>query len=194
MKPKFEYYNSLFEYRKATDEDFENFERETKLKLPKNLKKFIKKAGTKSPEPYTFRIYGNSVDDYSDCDTIYGFPGETLKEGADEEKFKRRVEMAARCGGGPNDGEDLLCVWKKYRGRIPSDLLPFGLSSSGDQICLKLEGDDAGSVWLWMHGEEYEPEDDEIPRDNCYFCAHSLKEFLKGFLDEDEIDDDYDDE
>jgi hypothetical protein len=58
---------------------------------------------------------------------------------------------------------------------------PFGSSSSGDQICLKLEGDDAGSVWIWFRDEEVEPEGDEIPRDNCYFCANSLEEFLEGF-------------
>ncbi|MGI6402190.1 MAG: HNH endonuclease [Thermoguttaceae bacterium] len=61
--------------------------------------------------------------------------------------------------------------------------MPFGSSSYGDQICLKLEGDDAGSVWLWVHDEEVEPEGDEIQRDNCYFCARSLREFLEGFFD-----------
>ncbi len=114
MKPKFKYHNNLFKYRKATDEDFENFERKTKLKLPKNLKTFIKKAGTKSPEPDTFPIHGNPIDNCADCQNFYGFPGETLKEGADDEEFKRRVEMAARYGEGPNDGDNLFCVWKDY--------------------------------------------------------------------------------
>ncbi|MGI6402192.1 MAG: SMI1/KNR4 family protein [Thermoguttaceae bacterium] len=192
MTPEYEYDNALFEYRQATDEDFDNFERETKLKLPENFKEFIKEAGTKSPDPDTFPISGHPIDDCSDCQSFYGFPGETLKEGADEDQVRSNAETCSLLGEGPNDGDALLCNWKTFRGRVPSDLLPFGSSSFGDQICLKLEGDDAGSVWIWFNDEEVEPEGDEIPRDNCYFCANSLEEFLEGFVDEEDFYDDED--
>ena len=148
--------------KKKIMQDIAAVEKLLNRELPEDLKNFIVKAAGTSPEPPNFPIqnFPNNPDD--EC---YGFWG-----GTEEESFVETV--------------------KCYQGRMPDGFFPIGWTWGGDVICYVLEGEDAGSIWLWDHEAELPAA--SVDRSNCYLCAESLTEFMNSFFDL--ADGDYDDD
>ena len=65
----------------------------------------------------------------------------------------------------------------KLRGRVPSDFLPIASAAGGNLVCLRIRGEDVGSVYFWDH--ELEPASGEsVVGMNMYRIAASVGEFL----------------
>ena len=91
-------------------------------KLPGELKNFIVKAAGMHPDPEYFPVQNFPDKPYAECDGFWG-----------------------------NTRESLVETVKCYQGRMPDGFFPIGWTWGGDVICYVLEGEDAGSIWLWDH-------------------------------------------
>lgn len=75
------------------------------------------------------------------------------------------------------DNESLRRYVRRYKGRMPANLLPIAEDPFGNIICLAVTGDDTGRVYFWDH--EYEASEGEPPAtDNVYRIADSFSAFL----------------
>lgn len=85
----------------------------------------------------------------------------------------------AICDGEHNNFEK---SYRRYRKRMPVNLTPIARDPGGNQICMSLGGDDAGSIYFWDH--ETEADDGEpVTYKNCYLIAKSFEEFIAGLTE-----------
>ena len=75
-----------------------------------------------------------------------------------------------------------LPTWvKRYKNRIPSELIPIAVDPGGNLVCLAVAGNNIGKVHFWDHEEE--ADEGEIPDyGNVYLVADSFDEFLDGLI------------
>lgn len=74
---------------------------------------------------------------------------------------------------------DLVTWIKRYKNRIPSDLIPIAVDPGGNLICLSIMGKDAGKVYFWDH--ENEAGENEEPWDkNIYPVSAHFDEFTES--------------
>jgi hypothetical protein len=72
-----------------------------------------------------------------------------------------------------------------YRDRIPPELLVIGDDGAGNAICLRVDGQDEGSIWFWFH----ENESDSAPWwNNLQLLAPTFTEFFEGLVDDEELE------
>lgn len=53
-----------------------------------------------------------------------------------------------------NNWDDLLEIYRTFKGRIPKTLLSIACDPGGNQICLAISGRDFGKVFFWDHEKE----------------------------------------
>jgi cell wall assembly regulator SMI1 len=136
-----------------SEHDITQVEVQLGLSLPAGYRNFLLAHNGGRPEPDAFPIHNNPSDDHG---LVHNFL--CIKK---EDNYN-------------------LTVWaKRYRGRIPSDLLPIAKDPGGNLICLSVSGADVGKVYFWDHEEE--AGEGETPGyDNVYFVANSFQEFLES--------------
>lgn len=85
-----------------------------------------------------------------------------------------------------------------FAGRVPSTLIPIADNGMGDQICLCIDGDRAGQVFLWdLQAEPLSTDDDEdledheepMPKVDGYSNIHLIADSFMDFLNRLEISD-----
>jgi hypothetical protein len=79
---------------------------------------------------------------------------------------------------------------RRYKGRLPCELIPIGENAYGDQFCLGINGMERGKVYMWNHEDERTDEDywdiygtdKPIPREwrygNVTLVANSFGDFF----------------
>jgi hypothetical protein len=73
-----------------------------------------------------------------------------------------------------------LAVWvRRFKSRIPYDLIPIAIDLGGNLICLSVIGERIGKVYFWDHEEEV-GEGKEPWGKNLYFIANNFTEFLEN--------------
>lgn len=78
------------------------------------------------------------------------------------------------------DGRDLQKTLQRLSGRIPSEYLPIADDALGNRICIKIKGEEIGSIHFWAHDEE-----EDEPENNMYLISKSFAEFIDNlFVDE----------
>ena len=67
--------------------------------------------------------------------------------------------------------------------RVMRSFLPIGIDQTDDLVCLKIKGDNVGSVYAWIFEEEAEPEDVEAENEagweNMYFLAENFDQLIE---------------
>lgn len=75
---------------------------------------------------------------------------------------------------GWDESEDSIpSILDRYSDQFPKGYLPFADGASGDFLCLKMKGKDAGSIWYWHHES---PEGEDL-----YFIANDFSGLMKLF-------------
>ncbi|MBC2241408.1 SMI1/KNR4 family protein [Listeria booriae] len=132
--------------KKATSAAIEDFEQRYNLKLAEDYKKFLLDFNGGYADPNVFKIseeQGESV-----LNTLYGL-------GIDDEY------------------DELESVYESLDGIIPSDFISIADDSGGNQICLGVDDDYFGKVFVWIHDMEIEED-----MDNMFLLADDFKLFL----------------
>ena len=102
---------------------------------------------------------------------------------------EKEGEDSIRYFFGINEDEsyDLLSCIKRYKKRVPLNMLPIANDSFGNLILLSISDPDYGKVYFWDH--DWEVEDGQIPDySNLTLIADSFEEFLNSLKSEDEIE------
>jgi hypothetical protein len=139
----------------VTESDIQAFETHLNARLPEEYRQFLMQHNGGKPEPSVFRV------------DIDGFPNED------------RITCFLCLSDTEHDS--LSRYLKKYRDRIPVNLLPIALPLAVDLVCLSISGDDYGTVYFWDHNWE----SDELDYTNVHFIAHSFNELLNNLYPED---------
>jgi SMI1-KNR4 cell-wall len=109
-------------FRRASPEQIESVEAELGVELPGDYRRFLERPGGGYLE-------ANFLPPEADASVRYLY------------------------SAGPNDDDDifdLVSAAAFYR-EIGRDYLPIGEDDGGNLVCLKVAGQDRGSVWFWTH-------------------------------------------
>ena len=136
-------------YKPATKEDIAAFERANGIKLPASYASFLMRSNGGRPEP-------NHVMDV---------PGW---------KFNDTV-VSFFFGLNTGDTYDLQKNVKRYKYRMPTDLMPIGDDAGGSILAVQMAGPDAGKIFYWDHENEQE---DQESRANVYLVANNIDDLL----------------
>jgi hypothetical protein len=149
---------------KLTDSEITKFEWRWNIKLPQKYRDFLLQYNGGTVQPDIFRY---EREDSPDAGFILSFFLPI------NQKYQFNIEHYLEI----------------YAGRIPKAFLPIADTAGGDPICLKITGDDIGSIYFWSHEHESEEED---YLDNLYYVAKDIDELLNGLSyyedEEDEIE------
>lgn len=143
------------EGKPLSEEDILKAEQEIQILIPKEYRTFLKKhnGGHPSPCDYYRPLEENKTEKVLDSvGNFYGLEG--------------------TC--------NLICVYKEYKDRMPSEMFPIA-GVGGCQICLCREGKNEGKIYFW-DSEEEKPEESQPYYDNIHFLANSLEEFLSSLV------------
>lgn len=134
----------------ATPEEIQKAEQSMGIEIPEEYRQFLLKYNGGRPKPDVFPIHNNPVGDKGIMSNFF-----SVNE---------------------SDYDSLQKIWKIFKDRIPSGYLPIAHDVGGNLLCMKLSGDDNGSIYFWDHEMELEYENpNDIP---MYFVASSLNELL----------------
>ncbi|MBC1898549.1 SMI1/KNR4 family protein [Listeria booriae] len=134
--------------KKATSVAIEDFEQRYNLKLAEDYKKFLLDFNGGYADPNVFKISEEQGE--SALNTLYGL-------GIDDEY------------------DELASVYESLDGIIPSDFISIADDSGGNQICLGVDDDYFGKVFVWIHDMEIEED-----MDNMFLLADNFKLFLNN--------------
>ncbi|PFJ49589.1 SMI1/KNR4 family protein [Priestia megaterium] len=132
----------------------------------KDLNELEKKVCASFPEEYVnfLRKYnGGEVED-----NIIELPSGEIESFILSSFFGTRLE----------DIDDLLSCYDTFEGRIPKGSIPIGRDVGGDIVCLNLNREKYGYIFLWDHDIELEFEDNEMEIQDLYYVAPSFDDFL----------------
>ncbi|MBC2100110.1 SMI1/KNR4 family protein [Listeria booriae] len=132
--------------KKATSVAIEDFEQRYNLKLAEDYKKFLLDFNGGYADPNVFKISEEQGE--SALNTLYGL-------GIDDEY------------------DELESVYESLDGIIPSGFISIADDSGGNQICLGVDDDYFGKVFVWIHDMEIEED-----MDNMFLLAADFKLFL----------------
>ncbi|MBC2160078.1 SMI1/KNR4 family protein [Listeria booriae] len=132
--------------KKATSAAIEDFEQRYNLKLAEDYKKFLLDFNGGYADPNVFKISEEQGE--SALNTLYGL-------GIDDEY------------------DELESIYESLDGIIPSGFISIADDSGGNQICLGLDDDYFGKVFVWIHDMEIEED-----MDNMFLLADDFKLFL----------------
>ncbi|MBC1554262.1 SMI1/KNR4 family protein [Listeria booriae] len=138
--------------KKATSAAIEDFEQRYNLKLAEDYKKFLLDFNGGYADPNVFKISEEQGE--SALNTLYGL-------GIDDEY------------------DELESVYESLDGIIPSDFISIADDSGGNQICLGVDDDYFGKVFVWIHDMEIEED-----MDNMFLLADDFKLFLDNLYAE----------
>ncbi|MDT0110525.1 SMI1/KNR4 family protein [Listeria booriae] len=134
--------------KKATSAAIEEFEQRYNLKLAEDYKKFLLDFNGGCADPNVFEISKEQGE--SALNTLYGL-------GIDDEY------------------DELASVYESLDGIIPSGFISIADDSGGNQICLGVDDDYFGKVFVWIHDMEIEED-----MDNMFLLADDFKLFLNN--------------
>ncbi|MBC2180324.1 SMI1/KNR4 family protein [Listeria booriae] len=134
--------------KKATSAAIEDFEQRYNLKLAEDYKKFLLDFNGGYADPNVFKISEEQGE--SALNTLYGL-------GIDDEY------------------DELESVYESLDGIIPSDFISIADDSGGNQICLGVDDDYFGKVFVWIHDMEIEED-----MDSMFLLADDFKLFLNN--------------
>ncbi|WP_411680969.1 SMI1/KNR4 family protein [Clostridium thailandense] len=81
--------------------------------------------------------------------------------------------------GFKEDNVNLCKMIERYLGRMPQSLVPIAEAQGGNQICIGVEGDVFGKIYLWNH------ENESLENDECWsnlsLIAESLFDLIMSF-------------
>ncbi|PEA35649.1 SMI1/KNR4 family protein [Priestia megaterium] len=90
------------------------------------------------------------------------------------------------------DINNLLSCYDTFESRIPKGSIPIGRDLGGNIICLNLNREGYGYIFLWDHDIELEFEDNEMEIQDLYYVAPSFEDFLQMIKPYDPEEDDLD--
>lgn len=141
----------------ATIEEIVEFEKKEKISLPKEYKNFLLKHNNRS-SPINSMIIAMGIDNHMIEETIEFFYD--LSEGLDYELSKQILF---------------------YEDRISKSVIPIANLVGDNQICIRIEGEDKGSILYWDH--EYELEYYRFgKKENLAKIANDFNEFILMLL------------
>ena len=129
-------------------------EMEINSPLPKEYRKFLLKNNGGKPKPSIFPIKSYPISSRSESQSF----------------------LCINSG----DVYDLSKYIKRYKKRIPHDMLPIAIDLAGNLICIVFTGTDLGKIYFWDHENEVE-EGLEPWCENIYFVSDSFGEFYENF-------------
>jgi cell wall assembly regulator SMI1 len=146
--------------RPLAPDELERAEKTLGVSLPEDYKRFLLAHNGGRPRPDAFRITwkgqpfapGWRVSAVGDFHAIY--------EG---------------------DAVNLLVDARKFKDRIPKEMLPVATDPGSNLVLLGLAGANRGKVFFWIH--ELEEEFDERSFDNLGLLANSFDEFLDSLFE-----------
>jgi len=139
------------EFPSISQKDILKLEATIKSKIPDDYKEFLLQHNGGRPQKYYFSFKLNSKVTKGYLDWFLG--------------IHKKMN------------ENIYQYIKMYKNRIPSDLIPIGHDPGGNLICLKIKGDNVGSIYFWDH--ENEVEEGEKPNyNNLSLVSKSFSEFL----------------
>lgn len=145
-----------------------------------DLNELEKKVGASFPEEYVnfLRKYnGGEVED-----NIIELSSGEIESFNVSSFFGTRLE----------DINDLLSCYDTFEGRIPKGSIPIGRDVGGNIVCLNLNREEYGYIFLWDHDIELEFEDNEMEIQDLYYVAPSFEDFLQMIKPYDPEEDDLD--
>lgn len=82
--------------------------------------------------------------------------------------------------GGDDTSYDIVTMYSIYCDRIPEELLPIGDDGVGNIICIGIERDFNGKVFMWWKSGQVD-EGEEPNFENVDLIDESFGDFIKGF-------------
>lgn len=124
-------------YSKITQIDIDTLCNELEVQLPKNYADFLLQHNGGQPKESHF----------------------SKKDSDGELKFDFDLNVFFGIGG--NDTSfDILTMFSIYCDRIPEELLPIGDDGVGDIICIGVDGDSYGKVFIWWKSGQVDEGDE----------------------------------
>jgi hypothetical protein len=148
-------------FNDLTVNDLNAFEGKIGYPLPEEYRNFLLKHNGGRPIKPAYFYYQQRLPD-----------GDIMPSSAQIEMF---TGLAAHSTGG--------LEWKveNFRDRIPKNLLPIASESTGSAICISLDGEDKGKVYLWDMGFEEEIDEGSEPDYyNVFWIADNFNDFLNS--------------
>ena len=143
------------------------------------VKKFEERLGVPLPAPYR-RFLLNHNGGFIKPSAGIGF-----RDG-DWEDTLPLLSLLALCEGGEYDSIQAHLRMYVEDSRIMPSFLPIGACGTGDVVCLKIKGENIGSVYGWIFEEEAEPEDVDAENEsgwaNMYHLAENFEEFVEKII------------
>lgn len=143
---------------------FSKFEKEIGLHFTVEYTNFIEKYNGGIPESNIVRLRQNS-DDSS-------------------------ISITSFLGVGLESYDNIIEQYNLLKGRIPKGCVPIANTEGGNVICINLNSQMYGYIFLWNHEEEVLYDYNEIKLSNLYLIANSFEEFLNTILPYNSEDDD----
>ena len=145
--------------QKATPGDIVKFEDYLQVSLPSAYKEFLLELSNQG-EPRKSLLHYVGIDGRNQEGNIEFF--HNLSEDANH---------------------NLIRIKYFYENRIPNNALPIAEILGGDQICMRLTGEDKGAIFYWDH--EYELEYSRFKvKENLAKISNSFNEFISMLLDD----------
>lgn len=141
----------------ATIEKIEEFEKKENIKLPDDYKNFLLKHNNRS-YPIKSRIKTMGIDNHMIDESIEFFYD--LSEGIDYELSKQKYF---------------------YEDRMPRSVLPIANLVGDNQICIRIEGEDKGSILYWEREYELEYYHFNV-KENLAKISNNFDEFILMLL------------
>lgn len=146
----------------------------------KDLERVEKKVGASFPQEYVnfLRKYnGGEVEN-----SIVELPLEEIESFILSSFFGTRVE----------DINDILSCYATFENRIPKGCVPIGRDVGGNIVCLNLNTEKYGAIFLWDHDIELDFDENEMDIQDLYYVASSFDEFLHMIKEYNPEEDDLD--
>jgi hypothetical protein len=136
--------------KKISIKDVDKLEKSLNIILPKKYKEFLLKYNGGKPDPYNFDIPKRGD---SALNYFFGIRGP--KDYDLQELVERKID------------------------RIPSNFIPIGVDSFGNNVCVGIKSNYVEKIYFWDHEKESTDENDNPTMDNMYFLANDIDEFIE---------------
>lgn len=143
---------------KITPLELTEFEIELKARLPADYRNFLLTHNGGKPTPGIFDV------------DIDGFKNTTA------------VRRFLCLGDGDFEEYSLRKYLRKYRARLPANLLAIANELSASKICISIAGNDFGIIYFWDHNWEVTERTPDY--ENVHFLAENFNAFLEILYDD----------
>lgn len=134
-----------------TESDLAAFEERLHIKLPQDYRNFLLVNNGGKPRLKTFPIQNNPSDTHAYIEYFLCICEDDIYD---------------------------LSIWiRRYRHRVPMQMIPIAIDPGGNLICLTISGENPNKLYFWDH--ENEVEQGSQPWDkNLYFIANNFTELI----------------